>query len=47
MQGRYRETLKDLVEKGLFEDEPAPNSLAVNSYLVLHRKDADGGDPSE
>jgi len=45
MQGRYRETLTDLVEKGLFEDEPVPNSLAVNSYLVLHRKDADGGDP--
>jgi len=46
MQGLYRETLTDLVEKGLFEDEPVPSSLAVKSDLVLHRKDTDGSDPS-
>lgn len=41
MQKRYRETLDDLVEKGLFDDEPVPNSLAINSYLVLHGEDAE------
>ena len=43
MEREYRETLDDLVAKGLFEDEPIPGSLAVNSYLVLH--DADDGEP--
>ena len=41
MQRDYRETLDDLVAKGLLDDEPVPGSLAVNSYLVLHG-DADG-----
>ena len=43
MQKRYRETLGDLIEKGLFEDEPVPGSLAINSYLVLHGEDDDRG----
>ena len=36
MEREYRETLEDLIAKGLFADETVPNSLAVNSYLVLH-----------
>lgn len=44
MQRRYRETLDDLVAKGLFDDEPVPGSLAINSYLVLH---GDGGEDAE
>ena len=49
MQREYRETLDDLIAKGLFDDEPIPGSLAINSYLVLHdadgaESDADGGD---
>ena len=46
MQREYRETLEDLLAKGLFDDEPIPGALAINSYLVLHRKDADDGDSS-
>ncbi len=46
MEREYRETLEDLIAKGLFDDEPVPNSLAVNSYLVLHGDDAEGGDAS-
>ena len=42
MQKEYRETLDDLIAKGLFDDEPIPGSLAINSYLVLH--DADGSE---
>ena len=41
-----RETLEDLIAKGILDDEPVPNALAVNSYLVLHGDDAEGGDPS-
>ena len=44
MQHRYRETLDDLIAKGLFDDEPVPGSLAINSYLVLH---GDGGEDAE
>ena len=40
MQREYRETLDDLVKKGLFDDVPIPGSLAITNYLVLH--DADG-----
>ena len=47
MEREYRETLDDLVAKGLFDNEPVPNSLAVNSYLVLHGDDADNGDSPE
>lgn len=47
MEKRYRETLADLVAKGLFEDEPVPTSLVMNSYLVLHEKDAEDRDSSE
>jgi hypothetical protein len=46
MQKRYQETLDDLVAKGLFDDEPIPGSLAINSYLVLHGDDEDE-DPAE
>jgi len=46
MQQRYRETFEDLIAKGLFDDEPVPGSLAINSYLVLHGDD-DGGGPAE
>jgi hypothetical protein len=42
MQREYRETLDDLVAKGLFDDEPVPGSLAINSYLVLHGDEEDG-----
>lgn len=45
MQRRYRETLQDLIEKGLFDDEPVPGSLAINSYLVLHRDDEEEEQP--
>lgn len=37
-----RETLEDLIAKGIFDDEPVPGSLAINSYLVLHGDDEDG-----
>ena len=37
-------TVDDLVAKGLFDDEPVPGSLAINSYLVLH---GDGGEDAE
>lgn len=47
MQRRYRETLDDLVAKGLFDDEPVPGSLAINSYLVLHDKNTENGDSRE
>lgn len=47
MEKEYRETLQDLVANGLFDDEPVPNSLAINSYLALHGNDAEGGDASE
>lgn len=47
MEKEYRETLQDLVVNGLFDDEPVPNSLAINSYLALHGNDAEGGDASE
>lgn len=47
MQMRYRETLDDLVAKGLFDDEPVPGSLAINSYLVLHDEDAEKSDAAE
>ena len=46
MQRRYRETLEDLIEKGLFDNEPVPGSLAINSYLVLHGDDEEQ-DPAE
>ncbi|NLX49081.1 MAG: DUF1810 domain-containing protein [Methanospirillum sp.] len=45
MQKRYRETLDDLVARGLFDDEPVPNSLAINSYLVLQGADDGSTDP--
>ena len=44
MQRRYRETLDDLVAKGLFDGEPVPGSLAINSYLVLHGKEHDAAE---
>lgn len=46
MQRRYRETLADLIAKGLFDGEPIPGSLGINSYLVLHGDDdsADSAD---
>lgn len=47
MQKRYRETLEDLVAKGLFDDEPIPGSLAINSYLVLHNEDEEKLDATE
>lgn len=47
MQKRYRETLDDLVAKGLFDDEPIPGSLAINSYLVLHNEDEEKRDATE
>jgi hypothetical protein len=39
MRERYQRTLDDLVAKGLFDDEPVPTSLAVNSHFVLHPDD--------
>lgn len=45
VQRQYRETLGDLVAKGLFDDEPVPGSLAINSYLVLHGDENDGDPP--
>ncbi len=39
MHRQYQETLDDLIAKGIFDDEPVPGSLAVNSYLVLHGDD--------
>lgn len=44
MEKEYRETLDDLVAKGLFDDEPIPGALAIKSYLVLH-KDGDEKSP--
>jgi hypothetical protein len=43
MRRRYRETLDDLIAKGLFDDEPFPKSLAINSHLVLHGDEMDRG----
>ncbi len=44
MQKKYRETLDDLVAKGLFDDEPVSGSLAINSYLVLNTEDEEKRD---
>lgn len=46
MQQEYRETLDDLIAKGLFDNEPVPGSLAINSYVVLHGDDG-GDNPAE
>ena len=47
MQKRYQETLDDLIAKDLFDDEPIPGSLAINSYLVLQRDDEEEEEQSE
>lgn len=47
MQREYQETLDDLIAKGLFDDEPVPGSLAINSYLVLHDAGGTEGDAGE
>lgn len=44
MEKRYRETLEDLVRKGMFGDETVPGDIAVNSYLVLHGDEMDQED---
>lgn len=44
MKEQYRETLEDLVKRGLFFDEPVPGSLAVTNSLVLH-PDVSGNPP--
>ena len=41
MRKKYRETLEDLVAKGLFDDAPNPGSLVINSSVVLHGDDAE------
>ncbi len=47
MQREYQETLDDLIAKGLFDDEPIPGSLAINSYLVLHDDEPDASEELE
>jgi hypothetical protein len=47
MEKKYREMLEDLAKKGLFDDEPIPGSMAINSYLVLHDADGTEGDAGE
>lgn len=46
MRREYQKTFDDLITKGLFDDEPVPNSLLINSYLVLHGDD-EGDDSLE
>ena len=46
-QKEYRAALENPIAKGLFDDEPIPGSLAINSYLVLHGDDEEDGDPAE
>jgi hypothetical protein len=44
MKKKYQETLDDLARKGMFDDEPVPGDMAVNSYLVLHGDEPDQED---